>query len=158
MNLNTHMTFIHWDDYVIINVINRAELAVWGLKWAVFMSALFMKVKVSRWLSSGFFLQFSPLHWIFAQMFSFNVFKMSARSLHERIVNKKPGVKVSVALNIMLHNTCFYNLRNCAISDSQRPRGATAALSCEPRAILLYAFMNHIIHATGVMFSLKENM
>jgi len=41
----------------------------------------------------------------------------------------------------MLHNTCFHNLRNCAISDSQRPRGATAVLSHETWAILLYAFV-----------------
>lgn len=118
-------SFIHWDDYVIIDVITRA---VWELKWAVFMSALFMKVKVSRWLSSGFFLQFltSSLNIrtdVFICWFQNECTKFTWANRQQ-----KAGVKVFVALNIMLHNTCFYNLRNCAISDSQRPRGATAAL------------------------------
>lgn len=135
MNLNTHMTFIHWDDYIIMYVINHAEWTVWGLKWAVFMSALFMKVKVSPWLSPVFYLQFftSSLNictdkaCIFTSVLKSVTWNECTRFTRANR-QQKAGIKVSVALNIMLHNTRFPNLRNCANSDYKRPRGATAAL------------------------------
>lgn len=124
-------SFIHWGDYIILHVINHAERIVQGLKWALFMSALLMKVKVSWWLSCFLPAVFSSSlnnrtdkALVFISALMCTRFTRANRQ-------QKAGVKVSVALNVMLHNTRFYNLRNCANSDSVRQRGATAALSHE---------------------------
>lgn len=121
------MTFTHTHSlrghYVIHRFIKDAEWrACEGWYELCFCQLSSWRLK---WLGDFPSCSFSAPHSIMAHLkHVFLNLHQCARCLHAR----KAGVKVCEALNIMLHNTRFHNLRNCANSDSRRPRGATAAL------------------------------